>query len=81
LLILRESGRTRRVVVDYDSLLAEANWLLHGLRSGFFDDEAPAPVPATLTAAEVERREEEIEKAIGTLRRKAALKKPDEKVA
>jgi predicted transcriptional regulator len=81
LMILRESGRARRVIVDFDALMAEANGLLHGLRGGFFDDEAPAPAPATLTAAEVERREKEIEKAIGTLRRKAAPKKPDEKVA
>jgi predicted transcriptional regulator len=79
LMILRESGRARRVIVDFDALLAEADGLLHGLRGGFFDDEAPAP--ATLTDAEVERREEEIEKAIETLRRKTAPKKPDEKVA
>lgn len=50
--------------------------VVHGLRGGFFDDEAPAPPPPALTAAEVERREELIEKAIGALRRKAAPKKP-----
>src|SRR5262245_23187956 len=42
LLILRETeGRPRRVVVDLESLIAEADGLLHGLRSGFVGDQAP----------------------------------------
>src|SRR5262245_34781457 len=41
LLILRDiDGRPRRVVVDLESLLAEADGLLHGWRSGFVGDEA-----------------------------------------
>jgi hypothetical protein len=80
-LILRESGLARRVIVDFDSLIAEADGLLHGLRGGFTDDAGAAPAQRLLTADEVKRREREIE----TLRQKVeavtAPEKPDEKVA
>jgi len=68
LLILRETdGRPRRVVVDLESLLAEADGLLHGLRSGFVGDEAP-PSDSKRTDKEERRLLDEIEE----LRRRVA---------
>jgi hypothetical protein len=81
LMILRESGRARRVIIDYDALLAEGDGLLRGLRGGFTADEAPVPTPPTLTAAEAERVNKEIESQIGSLRKTTAPKEQENKVA
>jgi len=63
LTILREiEGRPTRVVVDLETLLAEADGIARGLRSGF--SEGPPPViepPQPMTAEEVQRLMEEIE--------------------
>ena len=79
LMVLRESGRARRVIIDYDALLAEADGMLRGQRSGFVADEAPAPAPTTLTAAEAKRVDQEIESHIGRLRQK--VKAPEGQAA
>jgi hypothetical protein len=45
LTILREiEGRPTRVIVDLETLLAEADGIVRGLRSGFIDDKAPPKV-------------------------------------
>jgi hypothetical protein len=63
--ILREtSGRPTRLVVDLQSLLAEADGIARGLRSGFVDDNAPGPSPsAERTADEEQRLLQELERA------------------
>jgi TraY domain len=81
LLILRESGKARRVIVDYDALLAESDGLQIGLRPGFTADEGSFALPANLTAAEVERVRQETEATIEKLRQTAAPKKPGEEAA
>ena len=55
--ILRETdGRPTRVVVDLQSLLAEADGIARGLRSGFDDDTTPAsPPPSAERTADEER--------------------------
>jgi hypothetical protein len=72
-MILRElDAKARRVIIDYDALLAEGDGLLRGLRSGFVADEAPAPAPPpTLTDEEVMRAYQETKGTIDLLRRKA----------
>lgn len=55
--ILRETnGRPTRVIVDLQSLLAEADGIARGLRSGFIDDNAPGPSPSAERTADEERR-------------------------
>ena len=68
--ILRETdGRPTRVVVDLQSLLAEADGISRGLRSGFSDDSTPSPAER---AADAELRElEELEQVLR--KRKEAL--------
>jgi hypothetical protein len=62
--ILREiEGRPTRVIVELETLLAEADGLAGGLRSGFFAGETP-PAPEALrpmTAEEGERLMRELE--------------------
>ena len=54
--ILRETdGRPTRVVVDLQSLLAEADGIARGLRSGFDDDTTPASPPSAERTADEER--------------------------
>lgn len=54
--ILRETdGRPTRVIVDLQSLLAEADGIARGLRSGFVGDSTPPP-PTTERSADEERR-------------------------
>jgi len=64
LAILREiDARPTRVVVDLETLLAEADGLARGLRSGFFDKPLPArEEPRPMTPEEAQRALEEIEK-------------------
>lgn len=61
--ILREvEGRPRRVVIDFETLLAEADGIERGLRSGFRPQDAPPPSETPrLTAEEEERLLAEIE--------------------
>ena len=55
--ILRETdGRPTRVIIDLQSLLAEADGIARGLRPGFIDDNAPASSPSAVRTAEEERR-------------------------
>jgi hypothetical protein len=55
--ILRETdGRPARLVVDLQSLLAEADGIARGLRSGFVDDNAPGSSPSAGRTADEERR-------------------------
>jgi hypothetical protein len=80
--ILREiEGRPTRVIVDLETLLAEADGLARGIRSGFFEGEAPPPVPQPrrMTIDEEQRLLEEIEQ----LKRSIAAmgKADDDKVA
>ena len=62
--ILREiSGRPTQVIIDLETLLAEADGLARGLRSGFFDKPQPArDEPRPMTPEEAQRALEEIEK-------------------
>ena len=47
--ILREiEGKPRRVIVDFETLLAARDGIARGLRSGFIDDSAPQPTPEPL---------------------------------
>ena len=58
LTILREiEGRPTRVILDLETLLAEADGLVHGLRSGFIDEKAPPAVsePRPMTKEEADR--------------------------
>jgi hypothetical protein len=62
--ILREiEGRPTRVIVELETLLAEADGLAGGLRSGFFAGENPpaAEAPRPMTAEEGERLMRELE--------------------
>ena len=55
---LREiEGRPTRAIVDIETLLAEADGILRGLRSGFVDPKAPPTVsePRAMTQEEFER--------------------------
>ena len=65
LMILRETeGRPTRVIVDLETLFAEADGLAAGLRPGFFAGESPpAPdeAPRPMTAEEGERLMRELE--------------------
>lgn len=64
LMILREiEGKPTRATVDLQTLLAEADGIARGLRSGFIDDRAPpAPEqPRPMTAEEEQRLLQEIE--------------------
>jgi len=67
--ILREiEGRPTRVVIDLETLLAEADGIARGLRSGFF--EGPTPViepPRPRTAEEDQRLMEELKAIEGRL--------------
>ena len=62
--ILREiSGKPTRVIIDLETLLAEADGLARGLRPGFFDKPLPArEEPRPMTPEEAQRALEEIEK-------------------
>ena len=56
--ILREiEGQPTRAIVDIETLLAEADGIAHGLRSGFVDAKAPPPVsvPRPMTKEEADR--------------------------
>ena len=58
--ILRETdGRPSRVIVDLQSLLAEADGMARGLRPGFIDDNAPASSPSATRTPEENRRFQE----------------------
>jgi hypothetical protein len=62
--ILREiEGRPTRVVIDLETLLAEADGIARGLRSGFEDKNHPPAIepPRPMTAEESQRLMEEIE--------------------
>jgi hypothetical protein len=62
--ILREvEGRPRRVVIDLETMLAEADGIGRGLRSGFVPQDAPPPseTPRPMTAEEERRLLAEIE--------------------
>jgi hypothetical protein len=62
--ILREiEGRPTRVVIDLETLLAEADGIARGLRSGFVDDKAPSPpaAPRPRTAEKEKRLLDELE--------------------
>ena len=61
--ILREvEGRPRRVVIDFETVLAEADGIARGLRSGFEPQDAPPPSETPkMTAEEEERLLAEIE--------------------
>src|SRR5262245_18358 len=64
LMILREiEGKPTRAVVDLETLLAEADGIARGLRSGFVPQDAPSPseTPRTMTAEEEKRLLEELE--------------------
>jgi hypothetical protein len=88
LVILRETeGRPTRVIVDIETLLAEADGLATGLRSGFFKGESPpAPeAPRQMTAEEAQRALDEIKRTLTDAVEKtraadaaAAGNKPDE---
>jgi hypothetical protein len=56
--ILREiEGKPRRVIIDFETMLATRDGIARGLRSGFIDDSAPPPTPQPLAlSAEEERR-------------------------
>lgn len=57
LAILRDiDGRPTRVIVDLQTVLAEADGLARGLRSGFFQGEAPPVEPTRRMTAEEEQR-------------------------
>ena len=58
--ILREiDGRPSRVIIDLQSLLAEADGMARGLRPGFIDDNAPASSPSATRTPEENRRLQE----------------------
>lgn len=80
LMILRDvEGHPKRVVVDYDMMIAQADGIARGLRSGFFAGDAPAQEPARpMTTEEVQRVTEEIRAALGQAVAKA---KPDDDAA
>lgn len=60
--ILREvEGRPRRVIIDLETLLAEADGIERGLRSGFRPQDAPPPSETPMTAEEEKRLLAEIE--------------------
>jgi hypothetical protein len=66
LTILREiTGKPTRVILDLETLLAEADGIARGLRSGFVDDKAPSPTGETrpMTADEEHRLLEELEQS------------------
>jgi hypothetical protein len=57
LMILRDiEARPRRVIVDLETLLAEADGVARGLRGGFVDEKAPPPGTELRRTAEEERR-------------------------
>jgi|SRR6516225_723006 hypothetical protein len=63
--ILREiEGRPTRVVIDLETLLAEADGIARGLRSGFFDGSPPTIEPPRPRTAEEDQRLMEELKAI-----------------
>jgi TraY domain len=67
LMILRDiEGRPTRVVVDLETLLAEADGIARGLRSGFFAGESPPALepPPPMTNEEAQRALEEIRRTI-----------------
>ena len=73
--ILRETdGRPTRVVVDLQSLLAEADGISRGLRSGFTDDGAPSPAERAEEAElrMLEELEQDLRKRKQTLQTRAA---------
>jgi hypothetical protein len=64
LTILRDiEARPRRVVIDLETLLAEADGIARGLRSGFVDEKAPPP----RTPAELRRTVEEEQRLLEEL--------------
>src|SRR5262249_42886662 len=63
--ILRETdGRPTRVIIDFETLLAEADGIARGLRSGFFEGSPPAVEPPRPRTAEEDQRLMEELKAI-----------------
>jgi hypothetical protein len=73
--ILRETdGRPTRVVVDLQSLLAEADGISRGLRAGFTDDNAPSPAESTAEAElrVLEELEQDLRKRKHALQTRAA---------
>jgi hypothetical protein len=84
LTILREiEGRPTRVVVDLETLLAEADGIAGGLRSDIFDENPPAREEIrTMTAQEAKRLMDEIELIKRRLEAaQAAAKKPGDSEA
>jgi hypothetical protein len=69
--ILREiEGRPTRVVIDLETLLAEADGIARGLRSGFVPMNEPPPAiepPRRMTLEEEQRAMEELEEIKRTL--------------
>jgi hypothetical protein len=75
LMILREiEGRPTRVIVDLETLLAEADGVARAMRSGFFPGESPPAIeaPRPMTAEEAARASEEIKRTIDEVRTRAA---------
>jgi hypothetical protein len=88
LMILREiEGRPRRVVIDIETLLAEADGIARGLRGGFEERVPSAPPTEARRTAEEERRlleeleqiKRTVDEAVARTRAAdAARKDPDE---
>ena len=71
LMILRETeGRPTRVIVDLETLFAEADGIAGAMRAGFFAGEAPpaSAAPRPMTAEEERRAMEELEEIKRTLK-------------
>ena len=90
LVILREiEGRPTRVIVDLETLFAEAGGVARAMRSGFFPGESPPALeaPRPMTAEEVARATEEIKRTIDEAVARtrdadaAAAKKSDDEAA
>lgn len=66
LMILRDAeGRPTRVVIDLETLLAEADGLARGLRSGFIPPDSPPPEPPRpMTTEEAQTMLAEIKRAL-----------------
>jgi hypothetical protein len=81
--ILREiEGKPTRAIVDLETLLAEADGIARGLRSGFVPQDAPAPsteAPRHMTAEEEKRALEEIEEIKRTVDEAAARTRANDK--
>src|SRR5262245_7783437 len=73
LVILREiEGRPSRVILDIETLLAEADGIARGLRSGFSASEEPLPNTKTvrpMTAEEAQRVDEELLRTLEEIKR------------